>query len=236
MTISILVFDAETGRFGGAAATGSLCVGGWVLRGAPDSGLSASQGSLPSTMWGEDVLTHMRGGVTASEAVATVTAPDEGRHHRQLAALDPSGGTGAFTGSASLAAARAHQAASLVCAGNMLTSEAVIDACVAGYMDTKGALDLRLLAALDAAAQAGGDSRGFLSAALLVVSHDAAPLSLRIDRSNSPLAELRALHAAATTGAYADWASLVPTLDHPHRADPYPATSGVGVKAATTPR
>ena len=33
MTISILAIDEKTGRMGGAAATGSLCVGGWVLRG-----------------------------------------------------------------------------------------------------------------------------------------------------------------------------------------------------------
>ena len=41
MTISILAFDAKTGTYGGAATTGSLCVGGWVLRGDPESGLSA---------------------------------------------------------------------------------------------------------------------------------------------------------------------------------------------------
>ena len=60
MTFSLLAHDHETGTYGGAAATGSLCVGGWVLRGGLDSGLSASQGTAPSTFWGEDVLRAMR--------------------------------------------------------------------------------------------------------------------------------------------------------------------------------
>ena len=66
MTFSLLVHDRATGTFGGAAATGSLCVGGWVLRGTVDSGLSASQGTAPSTFWGEDALTAMRGGESAA--------------------------------------------------------------------------------------------------------------------------------------------------------------------------
>ncbi|MBF9061372.1 DUF1028 domain-containing protein, partial [Rhodobacterales bacterium HKCCSP123] len=68
MTISILAIDEKTGRMGGAAATGSLCVGGWVLRGRADSGLSASQGTAPSTLWGEDVLVRMAGGMRAPGA------------------------------------------------------------------------------------------------------------------------------------------------------------------------
>ena len=85
MTISILAVDEKTGRIGGIAATGSLCVGGWVLRGHPESGMSASQGTAPSTLWGEDVLTAMRTGMSAVDAVAAVTSPDPGRAHRQLA-------------------------------------------------------------------------------------------------------------------------------------------------------
>lgn len=33
MIYSILVLDEKTGRLGGSDATGSLCAGGWVLRG-----------------------------------------------------------------------------------------------------------------------------------------------------------------------------------------------------------
>lgn len=224
MTISILVFDEESGSCGGAATTGSLCVGGWVLRGDAESGLSASQGSLPSTIWGTDTLTAMRAGKSAQDAVNDIVAQDPGRHHRQLAALDPQGGVAAFTGDDSIQAAGSRTGPAMVVAGNLLVNTAVIDACFDGFVSAKGSLAERLLSALDTASKAGGDSRGLISAALLVVGRSHAPLSLRIDKSVSPLSDLRSLHAAATTGHYAEWAAHVPTLDDPVRATPYPET------------
>ena len=83
MTFSILAYDAETGRLGSGAATGSLCVGGWVLRGDLVSGLSASQGTSPSTVWGEAVLHHMRNGMAAREAVTQTVQGDAGKAYRQ---------------------------------------------------------------------------------------------------------------------------------------------------------
>ena len=221
MTISILAYDRSAGAYGGAAATGSLCVGGWVLRGDPESGMSASQGSLPSTLWGQAVLDAMRAGQDAAKAVETVTAADAGRMHRQLAALDPSGGVAHFTGAESLPAAAGRSAPGVVVAGNMLAGEAVLDACLDGFLTAPGAFSARLLAALEAAEAAGGDVRGFLSAALLVVSRRHAPLTLRIDHATRPLRALRDLHARATTGDYASWAALAPSLDAPHAARPY---------------
>lgn len=220
MTISILAFDENSGAYGGAAMTGSLCVGGWVLRGDPESGLSASQGSLPSTLWGTRVLELMRTGVPATDAVADLTGADSGRAQRQLAALDPEGRTGHFTGGASVATAGARTARHVVVSGNMLAGENVLDACLDGYRRAEGDMDTRLLAALDRAADSGGDSRGLQSAALLVVRRDRAPLTLRIDHSETPLADLRRLHGLATTGVYAEWVAMVPTLDAPERGTP----------------
>jgi uncharacterized Ntn-hydrolase superfamily protein len=192
-----------------------------VLRGDAESGLSASQGSLPSTLWGTESLALMKAGRPAADAVATVTGRDAGRGQRQLAALSPRGDTASFTGDESIPAAGGRDAPGVVVTGNLLHSEAVLDACLSGFLDADGPLDLRLLAALDAAATAGGDSRGLLSAALLVVRRDAAPLTLRIDHSETPLEDLRALHGKATSGTYAAWAAMVPTLEEPERATPY---------------
>ena len=50
MTFSILARNPKTGEIGGAAATGNLCVGGWVLRGDIKKGVTASQGFYPSTL------------------------------------------------------------------------------------------------------------------------------------------------------------------------------------------
>ena len=212
MTFSILARDAVTGEIGGAAATGNLCVGGWVLRADPRSGASASQGALPSTFWGEDVLLRMRAGEAAAAAVAAVVGSDRGRAHRQVAAIDPAGGTGHFTGTANTPAMGAREADGIVVAGNLLTGEGVLDAALKAAAGAAGALADRLLAALEAGARAGGDSRGLQSAALLVVAPSAPPLTLRIDWSETPLADLARLRARAAAPAYAGWLAGVPVL------------------------
>jgi uncharacterized Ntn-hydrolase superfamily protein len=174
-------------------------------------------------MWGEDALTRMKAGDSAAQAVSALTDADPGRGERQLSALDLSGGTAGFTGADSIPAAGIRQADHVIVAGNLLSSKQVLDAALQGFVNADGPLDLRLLAALDAAAAAGGDSRGLRSAALLMVNRAAAPLTLRVDRSDSPLSDLRALHTEATTGEYARWARYVPTLEDPHRATPFDA-------------
>ncbi len=218
MTFSLLAHDPKTGIYGGAAATGSLCVGGWVLRGDAESGLTASQGTSPSTLWGTGALTLMREGKTAVEAVHAVTSADPGRDHRQLAALDPQGGTAAFTGSQSVDYAGEAASDGIVATGNMLSNTDVLPAMIAAFTQTAGEMPDRLLAALRAAKTSGGDFRGLKSAALLVVSRHAPPLTLRIDlHPDDPIGALEHLHSQAMSEPYHSWTKMVPTLDNPTR-------------------
>lgn len=217
MTFSILARDPDTQIIGGAAATGSLCVGGWVLRGGARHGLSASQGRAPSTLWGEDVIDLMAQGHSPQEAVETVTGRDAGRGYRQLSALNCDGAGAAFTGQDNTPVTAERVFANGVAAGNMLTSKRVIDHLIEQFQTSAGTMAERLMDALDAAHAAGGDSRGLLSAALLVLSPDHAPISLRIDHSETPLADLRRLLTLATSGDYAYWSANVPTLSDPER-------------------
>ncbi|MGP9788592.1 DUF1028 domain-containing protein [Roseinatronobacter sp. NSM] len=217
MTFSILAQDLSTGAMGGAAATGALCVGGWVLRGDTRAGMSASQGAAPSTMWGEDVLELMRAGTSASSAVAEVTGRDGGRQWRQLAALDRDGGTGWHTGARNTAWCGAMGETGLVVSGNLLAGPQVLDALRRAFTDTTGTFADRLLAALRAAETAGGDTRGLQSAALLVLSDDAPPLNLRIDWADDPVTALYDLHRRSQSGAYAQWLPFVPTRNNPER-------------------
>jgi uncharacterized Ntn-hydrolase superfamily protein len=217
MTFSILARDPQSGALGGAAATGSLCVGGWVLRGDIRAGISASQGAAPSTLWGEDVLVGMRLGRGAEQAVRDVTEADPGREWRQLSALDPIGRTGLFTGTRNTAEVAAHAFDGGIVAGNMLASKAVPRAVAEGFLGAAGDFAARLLAGLCAGRAAGSDARGLQSAALLVVQRDAPPLTLRVDYAEDPLAALQALLGRATSGEYADWTRRVPTLDAPTR-------------------
>lgn len=217
MTFSILAQDLNTGAFGGAAATGSLCVGGWVLRGDSRAGMSASQGAAPSTIWGEEALARMLAGDTADHALAAVTGPDAGRDWRQLAVLDRAGGTACHTGASNTEWRGSLVAPGLVVSGNLLAGPQVLIALRDTFLATPGSLAERLLAALAAAEAAGGDTRGLQSAALLVVADDAPPLSLRVDWSEDPVAALHALYARSQGGDYAAWLPCAPTRADPER-------------------
>lgn len=217
MTYSILARDEATGAIGGAAATGSLCVGGWVLRGQLGAGMSASQGMAPSTFWGEDVLEKMRAGLSAEAAIHAVTNPDTGRAQRQLSALPLTGPGAAFTGEENSPETGERLFEDGVAAGNLLPSSKVLDALADSFLSAKGSFAQRLLTGLNGASAAGGDSRGLQSAAILILSPTHAPLTLRIDYAPDPLAALSDLLKRASSGHYADWARQVPCLDDPER-------------------
>lgn len=230
MTFSLLVRNAETGEMGAAAATGAYCVGGWVLRGRFDSGLSASQGAAPSTFWGDNVLDAMRAGQDAEQAVQNAIAPDENREWRQLAALDRQGVTAAHSGHRNSTWCGHIQQSNAVVAGNILSGRHVLEALLTAYENADGRMADRLVTALRAAQLAGGDRRGLLSAAILVLAPDRPPLSLRIDMSQTPLADLAHLAGIAQepgeASGYADWTRAVPVPDDPFRADPAILSAG----------
>lgn len=218
MTFSVLALDKETGAIGGAAATGSLCVGGWVLRGDLSAGLSASQGASPSTFWGEEALAKMRAGLDPEEAVDHVTHRDSGRAYRQLTALDLKGQSGAYTGDQNEDIKGSLAFPKGIASGNMLGSAAVLDA-MAEAISTPGQIfERRLIAALKAAHRAGSDFRGLLSAAMLVLHPDRPPLTLRVDHhAEDPIGALEDLHQLATSGDYAEWAVQVPVASDKER-------------------
>ena len=180
--------------------------------------MSASQGASPSTIWGEDVLERMRAGLSAAAAVADVTGGDTGRDWRQLAALDRGGATACHTGARNTQWRGSLVAPGLVVSGNLLAGPRVLVALRDAFLGADGSLGHRLIAALAAAEAAGGDTRGLQSAALLVVSDDAPPLTLRVDWAEDPIARLRDLHARSQQGDYAAWLPTVPTRSDPDRS------------------
>lgn len=218
MTFSILIYNKKTRVFAAAAATGSLCVGGWVLRGDIESGLVASQGTAPSTFWRDDVLRGMHRGQSSKDAVEAAIARDPGRGHRQLTAIDRQGLAHGFTGADSIAFAGHMIAHGIAIAGNMLRGPEVLEAMMRAALTPDEAVEQHMLRVLDAAKQAGGDNRGLLSAALLVLAPDHPPLDLRIDYSIDPVSELKDLYSRSQRSPYYDWLSQVPVLNDRTRA------------------
>jgi uncharacterized Ntn-hydrolase superfamily protein len=218
MTLSVLALDRNTGEIGAVAATGNLAVGGWVLRAAAGVGAVASQGQRVSTLWRDEALARLAVGEAPARIVAALTGADPGRGMRQLALLDASGRGAAFTGAGNHGHYGHRVGRDVVLAGNWLAAGAVLDAAEAALHGTAGGrLAERLLAALQAGARAGGDARGLMSAALLVVPPDSPPLDLRIDHDAAPLRALGRLLALARRPDYAAWTATLPTGRDPGR-------------------
>ena len=217
MTVSILARDPATGLLGGAGMTGNLCVGAWVLRGDSRTGIAATQGETPSTIWADEAFDLLRADQDAQHVVDQVTAGDAGREKRQMSLVCRSGTTGAFTGQDNRDWKGHLIGPDLVVAGNILEGPEVLEAARDAFLETDGLMVDRLLAALHAAERTGGDTRGHLSAALLIVCDTEPPLDLRIDWSEAPLQALEALLTRAREPDYARWVAGLPVRTDPQR-------------------
>ena len=210
MTFSILTFDEDHGVYAAAAATGSLCVGGWVLRGDIEAGLIASQGTSPSSFWRDDCLRAMYNGDSAQKAIQSVIEQDAGRDHRQVIALDKSGNAFGFTGMNSVSHASHIIEENLAVGGNMIDGVHVLEAMKEQAQNGTVPIDQRMINALKAGKAAGGDTRGILSAALLILSPNQPPLDLRIDYSFDPITDLQNLLKQSKQSPYFERLSEVP--------------------------
>jgi uncharacterized Ntn-hydrolase superfamily protein len=196
MTWSIVARDAS-GAFGVAIATRFFAVG--ALCPHAESGVGAlSTQALVNPHYGRQGLELLREGVPAAEVVKRLTAPDEGRDHRQLHVIDAQGRLGQFTGAKCVDWCGAIAGDGFSVAGNMLANERVIAETAKAYERGRGSFAENLISALEAGEAAGGDKRGKQSAALLIYSTETyADLNLRVDDAAEPLAELRRLYDKA---------------------------------------
>ncbi|MCA1436391.1 DUF1028 domain-containing protein [Bradyrhizobium sp. BRP20] len=199
MTYSIVARDSVTGELGVASQSHYFALGRVVPFARAGVGVVATQ-SFVDPAYGPNGLDLMASGVSAPMALTSLLAKDEDRELRQVAFLDAAGGKAMFTGDRCVPHRAQLEASNVVVLGNMLASDAVVPAMLAAYEDTAGPLLDRMLAAMDAAEAAGGDARGRMSAALLVVSAEIAPapwanrlIDVRVDDHPEPLAELRRL-------------------------------------------
>jgi uncharacterized Ntn-hydrolase superfamily protein len=137
--------------------------------------------------------------MTPQQALDMMLRSDEGRDGRQVAILDISGRSAAWTGTGA-SDWKGHRCGRDFCAqGNILVGAAVVDGMAQAFESSTGALAERMLAALDAGQAAGGDARGMQAAAMVVARPLAAAgfgdrvIDLRVDDSKAPLVELRRL-------------------------------------------
>ncbi|MFC7553759.1 DUF1028 domain-containing protein [Pseudoroseomonas wenyumeiae] len=121
-------------------------------------------------------LDLLRSGCTAQEAMAALVASTPDHGWRQMAAIDKAGRTAHFHGARMKPAHAEAHGAGCVAIGNIMANADVPRAMVEAFLaEPEAPLASRLLAALQAGEDAGGEGRPLVSAALVVVEKESFP-------------------------------------------------------------
>ncbi|SDF28225.1 Uncharacterized conserved protein, Ntn-hydrolase superfamily [Blastococcus fimeti] len=196
MTYSIVARDPETGEMGVATQSQAFAVGNSVPFALPGHGVIATQ-SMAEPMYGSVGLDLLQGGFTAQEVLTALSSVDPQPERRQLAILGVTGDLAAYTGAQCVDAAGHLVGETCVALANMATSPQVWESMVERFESSGGPLAQRLLTALQAGEEAGGDFRGRRSAAIMVIRatttgrpwHDMV-VDLRVDDAADPITAL----------------------------------------------
>lgn len=196
MTFSIVARCPRTGMLAVGTASRALAAGAAVPYVKSGVGAIASQ-SFTNPYLGIDGLTLLEQGLAAERALERVVESDRGRDLRQVAIVDRDGHTAAYTGAKCIPWAGQVEGGGYVCLGNILTGEEVVKAMALAFeASVDEELPERLLRALEAGQEAGGDRRGRQSAGIRVVHTEDYPYcDLRVDDHPDPVAELRRVFA-----------------------------------------
>ena len=220
MTFSLLGRCARTGRLGMVVSSSSPAVAARCAHVRPRVGVAASQ-NVTDPRLGPALLAALERTRDARRAVEEVVASHPHMRHRQLVLLGPHGDAHAYTGEGALGRHGHLVGTDCAAAGNLLADEAVPGAMVEAFDGARDEdLGPRLLRALEAGLDAGGEAGDVRSAGLLIGGDVDWPVAdLRVDWHDAPIAELRAV-----------WEVYAPQLeDYLTRALDPDAAPGYGV-------
>jgi uncharacterized Ntn-hydrolase superfamily protein len=198
-TYSIVARDPATGELGVAVQSHWFSVGSIVSWAEAGVGAVATQ-SFVDPSYGKLGLDLMRAGRNAPDALKALLAGDEARDVRQVAMIDAGGRVAAHTGSKDIPEAGHVVGKNYSVQANLMLNDKVWPAMARAFENSKGDLAEKMMAALEAAQEVGGDIRGKQSAALIVVTGKPTGrawadrvFDLRIDDHPEPIKELRRL-------------------------------------------
>lgn len=198
-TFSIVARDSVTGEMGVAVQSHWFSVGTIVAWAEAGVGAIATQ-SFVNPAYGPDGLKLLKAGKTPSEIVKILTDSDSARDVRQLAVINTKGITAAYTGKNCIQPAGHIADKNFSVQANLMINDKVWSAMAKAFRESTGPLAERMIIALEAGQEAGGDIRGQQSASLLVVkaqptgkSWEDRAIDLRVDDHPAPIAELKRL-------------------------------------------
>ena len=199
MTFSIIGRCERTGAFGAAITTSDLAVGSRCVRLAHGKGAVLSQHRTDSRL-GDLGISLLKDGHEANDALARVCASSEHIDWRQVGVLDASGRAAVYHGRRMYSIYSHTARPNCLALGNILDNDGVTAAMADAFgADDASPLADKLMRALEAGRDAGGEVMGRLKSAALRVSgeHGIDTYDLRIDISAGDAVEdLRELYTA----------------------------------------
>jgi uncharacterized Ntn-hydrolase superfamily protein len=191
MTFSLVARCAETGMFGLAISSSSPAVAARCAYTRAGVGAVASQ-NITNPELGPLTLDLLQSGMSAEEAIANAMRQEKYSDYRQVLAIDAQGNTTIYSGSNSLGIWTDAKGKDVISAGNLLANENIPQAIVDGFEGSNGHLGDRLIAALQAGLDAGGEAGEVHSAGMQICDKASWPIvDLRCDWTEGcPIAEI----------------------------------------------
>ncbi len=196
MTYSIIGIDKENNVLGIAVVSGSIAVGSRVPWAKYLVGGVATQ-AYTNPALGPVILGYLEKGFSPQEALEKALASDPRRNLRQVAVLNWEGKSAFYSGDKVPDEYAGCSLKNCVCIANLVVSKEIPKVmCETFESSLSMGLGEALLEAIREAHMMGGDKRGDLSAALLIVGrteyvpHYDKIIDLRIDYSPDPVKEL----------------------------------------------
>ena len=194
MTFTIVGRCKRTGRLGIGIATSSPAVMSRCVNVSRDSAVAFQ--SVPDPRLGALGLRLVEAGWWPQKVVDELVATDKWPGKRQIGIVNGDGHAAAFTGKDNAAWAGHIVGDNHVAMGNVLAGPEVAQAISEEFLaGEKLDIEERLLRAIEAGRDAGGQEEGQTSAGLLTFGRETySRCDLRVDVSQEPIAELRRIY------------------------------------------
>ncbi|MFW6110660.1 MAG: DUF1028 domain-containing protein [Thermoproteota archaeon] len=188
-TFSILAISSDSQSMGVAVASGSPSVGQRVPHAQSGVGVIATQ-AYTRVAYGIQGLTLLSQGFSPKQALHTLLEEDTNRESRQVGIMDFQRRKANFTGSNVPQFHGKVEGENYLVLGNLLTKQEVVNGMAREFETSSGKLAWKMIRALQAGSNRGGDKRGEKSAALIVVGMEEVELKISVYMHDSPIEEL----------------------------------------------
>jgi uncharacterized Ntn-hydrolase superfamily protein len=188
-TFSIIAASRDGKLMGVAVASGSASVGERVPHAKPGIGVIATQ-AYTNVAYGIKGLELLARGLSPKETLNSLLAEDERRDLRQVAIMDFKKRKAVFTGARVPDYWAEIVRDECVVIGNMLSRSEVVSIMAETFENSQDNFAIRLVGALRAGSEGGGDKRGEHSAAIIVVNTQNVLVNLKVNFHEKPINEL----------------------------------------------